>query len=218
MRNRILIIVLVTAISSSGILSGQTTKGNILLGEFSSVMLTGTGNPTNMNLGWSTYKQKSDSGDEDNSDPDKEFSLNLTPRVGYFVINNLALGLDFTLGYTHSKSAGGNYVSSIIRTGTGPFIRYYIPTQKILPFLEANYSIGSSKQMWEYDSFDGEYLTKVQQYGFGIGLGCPIGEKVSFDTLIGYQSHIYKEKEDNEDNERSIIGTLGLKIGLTVFL
>ena len=37
----------------------------------------------NMNLGWSTFKLKSDSGNEDNSDPNKEFSLNLTPRIGY---------------------------------------------------------------------------------------------------------------------------------------
>ncbi len=104
------------------------------------------------------------------------------------------------------------------RFGAGPFLRYYIPSQKLLPFAEASYSIGSSKTAWEYDNFDGERTTKVQQYGFGIGLGVPLGEKVSFDTLIGYQSYIYKEKEDNEDNLRYIVGTIGLKLGLTVIL
>ena len=46
----------------------------------------------------------------------------------------------------------------------------------------------------------------------------PLGEEVSFDTLLGYQSFILKAKEDNEDNVREIIGTIGLKPGLTIFL
>ena len=91
----------------------------------------------NMNLGWSTHKVKSDSGDDDNSDPVKEFSLNLTPRAGYFVINNLAVGLDFTLAYNRMKrTSGGEYISNSTRFGAGPFLRYYIPTQKFLPFAE----------------------------------------------------------------------------------
>jgi hypothetical protein len=218
MRNRTLIIAIALILVSSGILTAQTTKGKFLIGEFSNITLTGTGNPMNMNLGWSTFKLKSDSGNEDNSDPNKEFSLNLTPRIGYFVINNLAFGLDFTIAYTHSKRNGGRYISNITNFGTGPFLRYYIPSQKLLPFAEASYSIGSSKTAWEYDDFDDERTTKVQQYGFGIGLGVPLGEKVSFDSFIGYQSYIYKEKEDNEDNLRYIAGTIGLKLGLTVIL
>lgn len=203
---------------TSGLLSAQTTKGKFLIGEFTNLSLTGTGNPMNMNLGWSTFKQKSDSGNEDNSDPDKEFSLNLTPRVGYFVINNLAVGLDLSMAYTHSKRNGGESVSNITRFGAGPFLRYYIPTQKLLPFAEVNYSFGSSKYAWKSDTYDDERISMVQQYGFGIGLGVPLGEKVSFDMLIGYQSYIYKEKEDNEDNVRYIVGTIGLKLGLTVIL
>lgn len=205
-------------LASSGILSAQTTRGKFLIGEFTNVSLTGNATPTNMNLGWSSHKVKSDSRDGDNSNPSKEFSINLTPRVAYFIIDNLAVGLDFTLDYTHTSGNDGQYISNMTRFGTGPFLRYYIPTPKLLPFAEANYSRGSSKNVWEYDTIDGERTTKVQQYGFGIGLGVPLGEKVSFDMLIGYQSYIYKEKEDNEDNLRYIIGTIGLKLGLTVIL
>ncbi len=101
MRNRTLIIALAVAISSSGILSAQTTKGKFLIGEFTNISLTGNGTQMNMNLGWSNHKVKSDSRDSDNSNPSKEFSINLTPRVAYFVIDNLAVGLDITLAYTH---------------------------------------------------------------------------------------------------------------------
>ena len=219
MRNRTLNFALAIIIISNGILSAQTEKGSFLIGEFTNISLTGAGTPMNMNLGWSTHKVKSDSGDYDNSDADKEFSLNLTPRAGYFVINNLAVGLDFTLAYTHMKrTSGGEYSSNMTRFGAGPFLRYYIRTQKLLPFAEGSYSIGSSKNQWEFDTMDGERSTKVQQWGIGIGLGIPMGEKVAFDALIGYQSNIFKEKDDNEDNVRYIVGTIGLKLGLTVFL
>jgi hypothetical protein len=219
MRNKIFIITITLMLVGSGSLSAQTSKGKFLIGELSTIDLSGADTPTKMNLGWSTFKQKSNSGGEDNSDSDKEFSLNLSPRVGYFIINNLAVGLDFTLAYAHLKSiSGGEYISNKTRFGAGPFVRYYIPTQKLQPFAEASYSIGSSKYKWEYDTLDGERITKVQQYSFGIGLGIPLGEKVSFDTLIGYQSYIFKEKEDNEDNVRFIVGTIGLKLGLTIYL
>ena len=219
MRNRVLGIAFALILFCGGILSAQTGKGTFLIGEFTNISLTGDGTPMNMNLGWSTFKEKSDSGDDDNSNPDKEFSINLIPRVGYFVISNLAVGLDFTLAYNHIKStSGGEYTSN--RTGfrAGPFLRYYIPTQKLLPFAEASYSIGSSKTKWEYGTLDDERSTKIQQWGFGIGLGIPMGEKVAFDALIGYQSNSYKDKEDNDDNLRVIVGTIGLKLGLTVFL
>jgi hypothetical protein len=199
-------------------LSAQTDKGTFLLGEFTNISLTGDGTPLSMNLGWSTHKVKSDSGDEDNSNPDKEFSVNLVPRVGYFVIDNLAVGLDFTLAYNHINSTSGEYISNRTGFGAGPFLRYYIPANKLLPFAEANYSIGSSNTKWDYGTIGGERSTKIQQWGLGVGLGIPMGEKVAFDALIGYQSHMYKEKEDNEDNIRHIVGTIGLKLGLTVLL
>ncbi len=52
----------------------------------------------------------------------------------------------------------------------------------------------------------------------GIGVAIPLGEKASFDALVGYHSTIYKDKEDNENNSRNIVGTVGLKLGFTIFL
>lgn len=219
MKTKTAILVLSFIIIVNGSLSAQTGKGTILIGEFTNINLTGEGTPLNMNLGWSTFKQKSDSGDEDNSNSDKQFAISLTPRMGYFIINNFAVGLDLTIDYTHTEGNGGDYVSNMTRFGAGPFIRYYVPSKKLLPFAEASYSIGSSKTKWEYDNtFDGDYNTQVQQWGLGFGLGIPMGEKVAFDALIGYHSFIYKDKEDNDDNLRFIVGTVGLKLGLTVFL
>lgn len=50
-----------------------------------------------------------------------------------------------------------------------------------------------------------------------VGVAIPLGEKASFDTLLGYQSTSYKAKEDNENNHRTLVGTVGLKPGFTIF-
>ena len=55
-------------------------------------------------------------------------------------------------------------------------------------------------------------------FGGGIGLAAPLGEKVTFDIMAGYDSLTVKDKEDNDDNYRTVIGTLGLKIGFTILL
>jgi hypothetical protein len=71
---------------------------------------------------------------------------------------------------------------------------------------------------WTDGTGEGGDKNQAQQFGIGVGMGFPLGEKVSFDTLIGYQSHIIRVKENNEDNARDIIGTIGLNLGLTIFL
>jgi len=219
MRNRALIFLTAVIFVSGGSLKAQTNQGKFILGELSNVEIFGSGSVTTMNLGMTTFKVKSDTGNEDNSDPDKQFSMNFIPRFGYFVLNNFAVGLDLSLTYSHSNQNSGVYIYNRTQFSAGPFIRYYIPTPKLLPFAEINYSIGSGGYKSYYnDELSGESKYQVQLYGIGIGLGVPLGEKVSFDTKVGYQSFILKAKEDNENNVREIIGTIGLKIGLTIFL
>lgn len=198
------------------LLSAQTGKGALLIGESVTVNLGGITLPTTLNLGWGTYTTKSDT-DEDYSSS-KRFSLNISPKLGYFVVNNLAVGIDFGIVNSKYKSDNADYIWKYNQFTAGPFLRYYIPTQKILPYVEVSYGIGSSKHKTENNSDENVTKYRNQQYGFGIGMGVPLGEKVTFDTLLGYQSFMFKAKEDNEDNLRSIVGTFGLKFGVTVLL
>ncbi len=200
----------------SELLSAQTGKGKFLIGESITINFGGITPPSTMNLGWGTYKTKSDTDDEYYSS--KRFSLNLSPKFGYFVANNLAVGIDFGILNSKYKSDDGDYILKYNQFTAGPFLRYYIPTQKLLPYAEVNYGIGSSKHKTDNNNEENETKYHNQQYGFGIGLGVPLGEKVTFDTLFGYQSFMYKAKEDNEDNFRSIVGIFGLKLGVTVLL
>ncbi len=218
MKTKTTILALALIFLGTGLLSAQTGKGKFLIGESINISFGGVTPPTTMNLGWGTYKVKSD-GDDDRKS--KRFSLNLSPKFGYFVANNLAVGIDFGIVTSKYESGDGDYKLKYNQFTAGPFLRYYVPTQKLLPYAEVSYGIGSSKHKNDdinvpENNRETKYFN--QQYGFGIGLGVPLGEKVTFDSLIGYQSFMYKAKEDNEDNTRSIFGVFGLKLGVTIFL
>ena len=197
-------------------LSAQSSKGKFLIGGITYIEQIGSG-ITSTNIGYTTIKNKDDSGDEDEH-KDKEFSFNFTPKVGYFVIDNLVLGVDFTFASSFGKTTNTEYKNNATYFGAGPFVRYYIPTKKVLPYAEGLYSVGTriNKSIWE----DGEntYKYGVQIYSVGVGVAIPLGEKASFDALVGYQSTTYKAKQDNENNYRTIIGTVGLKLGFTILL
>ncbi len=216
MKIKSLILASVIIAVNCNILSAQTSKGKFLLGELSYVELLGNGVIGSTNLGYSTFQNKSD-GDNDDS-KDKQFSLNIVPRAGYFVIDNLAIGLDVFLATESNKAMHDGYKSSSTFFAVGPFVRYYIPTKKVLPFAEVNYSMGSRKGKSEFDGSEYSYSSAIKLYGAGLGVAIPIGEKVSFDAVAGYHAYVNKDKEDNENNERLVAGTIGLKLGFTVFL
>jgi len=202
---------------NAGLLTAQTNKGNILVGVSSTLNLTGTGTDL-MNLGYTSVKYKSDATGYTEPKPDKTFSINLSPKVGYFVADNMALGLDVNMAVSNEKDGENSAKYNQTLFCAGPFVRYYIPTSKVLPFFELSGAYGSLKSKYDSDSFNDTYTSSILAFGGGIGLAAPLGEKVTFDVLAGYNSLILKSKKDNPDNERTIIGTLGLKIGFTFFL
>ena len=217
MKTKSLILAIAIIAVNCNILNAQTSKGKFLLGELSYIELMGNGVMGSTNLGYSTFQTKSD-GDNDSS-KDKMFSLNIVPRAGYFVIDNLAIGLDVFLATEYYKTMDDSYKSTSTFFAAGPFVRYYIPTQKVLPFAEVNYSIGSRKSKSEFDGSESYSSNNaIKLYGAGLGLAIPIGEKVLFDAMAGYHAYVIKDKENNDNNERFVAGTIGLKLGFSVFL
>ena len=191
-------------------LNAQTSQGKILVGASSTLSFIGTGTDF-FTIGYMSAKYKSDVDEFDESD--QNLILNLSPKVGYFVIDNLALGLDVTLSLSNSNNGGGEYESNTI-FGTGPFIRYYIPTSKVLPFFEVNSIFGTSKS--KKGTY--EYKSSIFSIGGGIGAAVPLGDKVIFDVLAGYNSMTIKNKKYNPYNGRAIVGTIGLKFGFIILL
>ncbi|MCL8006597.1 hypothetical protein [Gelidibacter japonicus] len=100
-------------------LNAQITKGNWLVGG---------------DIAFSYNKSKPES-----SVNFKTYNINLSPNVGYFFWNNLALGLrtDFTHSYTKTDSGTSKFDRFLL----SPFAKYYFLNESkiVNPFIESSY-------------------------------------------------------------------------------
>lgn len=205
---------------TTNLLQAQTNKGNMLIGVSTTLSLTN--NASNIiTLGYSSSKVKSDNPDfEDDDAINKTKTINFSPRVGVFIVDNLAIGVDLSLAHQKQEiKQYDEYVQETNLYGAGPFIRYYIPTNRIKPFIEINSLIAQVNTKSEMSSWGNDESTfSAYGIGAGIGMAIPIGTKATFDLLAGYNNHTVKENEDNEDNYRTVTNSLSLKFGFNVFL
>ena len=203
---------------SFGLLQAQTNKDNFMVGASSSLSLVGGGSEL-MGLGFSTLKFKSDRSGFEESDADKQVSFNLSPQIGYFVADNFAVGLDLNVATSKYTDGVSDDESTQNLFAAGPFVRYYIPASTVLPFVQVGGAFGRINTKFD-NSFIGEQESKsnVVAFGGGAGIAAPLGEKVMLDIMAGYNSLTVKDAEDNDDNDRTVTGTIALRIGFTVFL
>jgi len=211
MKNILVLIVLCAC--SFTFSKAQTGKGRVFVGVSSTYGMAGTGSDL-MTLGFSSTKNKSDTYDDD--DPSKTTSFNVLPKVGYFVIDNLAVGLDVNIATSTEKD--GDYKTTQTLLSAGPFVRYYIPSEKVWPFAELGGSLGSIKYKYGSGSSDSENKSSANSIWGGVGMAVPVGNHVTFDVLAGYRSITLKDKEDNDDNYRTVMGTVGVEVGIIVLL
>jgi len=220
MKNLLILTVSILTINF-GVLSAQTNKGTIFIGGTTAQNFTETGYNF-MSLGYSSGTTKADIDGYESPDPTKLFSVNLMPKAGYFVLDNLVVGLDVNLAFSKINYGSNSGEYSELMIGAGPFIRYYIPKTKILPFFELKSLYGTIKDKTNYlfsgELFEYESNASVLTFGGGVGIAVPIGKKVNFDILVGYDYYTIKETEDNESNYRDVVGTIGLKLGFTILL
>ena len=124
------------------------------------------------NLGFTSTK-------EDNDQEDAVSNFDLDVRAGYFVIDNLAIGLD--LGF--SSTSVGDQSSSGFEAG--PYVRYFLP-MKI--FAEVGYQFGSQKTTVDLGppigEVDVEYGTGA--LNIGVGYAAFLNDNVSIEPIVQY--------------------------------
>jgi hypothetical protein len=154
----------------------QTSHGNIMLGG-----------------DFSITSSKQETGGEDIKTTTFEFS----PSAGYFVIDNLAVGLDLSFS---SETQEDDKESSFL---VGPFARYYKFTsnEKFAFYGQTGFMFGSLK-----DEPDGADETKGSLFNFYISPGFSyfFNEKWALDLrLQGISYTSYDPNKDNDDDKRS---------------
>ncbi len=193
----------------------NTQRGKWLTGLTTTIQNNGA-----PSLGFSSEKRKFDDFETDRYE--KTFTLNLSPKVGYLLWRNLALGLEGSLGIVAIRDDG--FAGSDINGTTwnvGPFARYYIGTKSMRPFVEAGVFLGHEKFIFDDPDprgFDITFKDNTFTYGGGAGVAFILGNKFSLDALIVYNRNVTKEIEDNPDNERTIVSGVFFKLGFSLYL
>ena len=201
------------------VLKAQTVERKFLVGVSSSFSIAGTGSNL-MSFGYTTSKGKSNAFGFKESDPDKATGFNFLPKFGYFVTNNLALGLDINLALSDSvcNSMLYQYTSNNTLISGGPFIRYYILMGGVSPFIELGGSFGINKNKNEYHNIINKSNSSILAFGGGAGIAVPLKRTATFDVMLGYNTLTVKETKNNPDNTRTVMGTIGLKLGFIIFI
>jgi len=196
-------------------LKAQISQGNIMVGVSSVHQFSGAWGSDFMALGFTSSKNISSTGTA--SEPDKEIGVVFLPKVGYLLTDNIAAGLEIITGYYNETDGSDNdkYISTLI--SLGPFVRYYLLLDKFNPFVELNAGFGIEKNKYDAGSFENEYKYTLFSFGGGAGLVIPLGERVTFDVLAGYNNLTYKEKVEGETGGKNKYGTFGLKMGFMVY-
>jgi len=201
MKQLIFLLCIGYAINSYGQTDKPITKGNMLLGG---------------SAGFS-YSKKT--GQYQFSDPyggpflqtieEKNFSLSLSPSIGYFVADGLAIGISPSISYSHNKYGNNTYNGYAI--GIAPFIKNYF-TNGFFISLEPGILYSASNSGNSKSSTIQLYINPAIGYAFFIN------PKVSMEPSIGYlyNKNIYKyESSANETTNSSLIF---FSIGFQVFL
>ena len=174
------------------------------------------------------YNQKND--EQSNLIETTRYYFSFRPQVGYFIANNLSLGLTPTFGLSKAKMENKyspNDDSKSINYGLGIGIDKYFGTGKILPLIGA--SINLSRAMEEYNAYylfpgDTDYtqekIDESKLYTHFIikgGVAYFVNDKVSINLLIDYDYRIISEKVNSQDPEKIKSHDIYLGTGISMF-
>ncbi len=149
----------------------------------------------------------SSSSSKNDFDKRSDFSVHFAPKIGFFVLNKLAVGTDILGSYFHNDS---DYNSTSI--GLGPLARYYFKDGKVAPFGQI-----SGRINWNaYDSFSssgGKETIERQSYNLGLAAGVNyfFNENVALEASLNYGF-----QKSNDLYSR--YNTLNLQIGVATFI
>ncbi len=183
----------------TNILVGQTEKGKFTFSGGTGLQFTST------NI---EYEYDGESfGDIDKS------SFSIMAGAGYFVMDNLSLGLSTTFSSTTTKDEGDKY--TVKSTILMPMVSYYFPVEgNFRPFLQAGAGLASNVEEEDYDGSTDTYKMSGLAYGFGGGASYFINNYISIDFGLAYTVANLKDSDDSDwvQKGQSFGGVVGFSL------
>jgi hypothetical protein len=199
---------------SSTLVFGQFAKGNFFIQGSSSI-------------GFSTEKYTYISGGT-STESSKSTHFGFKPKVGFFVIENLPVGLAIHVDTYKSKGIDTDNENSSNDFIIGPFARYYfLPQEKLKPTAELYVGFGGSKDKSTYSGNKTESKYGIFEFSIGAGASYFVTEHVAFDVLIAYNSTKYNLKSQTSPSDAKSIAAedqsdkytgIGINIGIAITL
>ncbi len=81
------------------------------------------------------------------------FSGSLSPSAGYFLANNLLIGAGVPLSLTTNKfsNPSGDVLYKSTEIGLSPYVRYYVGSGKLKPYVGVSYAYSMTRQRTDMD-------------------------------------------------------------------
>ena len=204
MKNSIYILLLVTV--SLSIATAQTERGRWTVGA---------------QVGNVSYRSS-------NSGPlsSRNTTVLLAPSGGYFIANNVAVGASLPIYYGYYRSrypTTSSFTPAEIKNtqiGLAPFIRAYIGSSKLRPFVNA--TVGFTQQWYSSTNFNTTNQVKNSDnfftYGGAVGVAYFVNQNVSLDASLGYSGGEQRNTADLLNGATTLPGSFGLNVGFRLFL
>jgi hypothetical protein len=195
-RNRFQLIGLFITFSvlSSGMTMAQIKQGTVLAGG-------------RFNISFGTYKNESPGGNQNTTivTTTRYSDVTFNPKVGLFITDALALGVDFNIDSYTSKNKDNGVRSTSSYYTLGAFGRYYFPS-KI--FLEGDLGFGRR-------STNGNATTNIFTYSLGAGYAIFFNDHVALEPMILYKGVNNTNAKDSRYKTHD--GSLQVGVGLQVY-
>ena len=144
-------------------------------------------------------------------------SVSLQPSFGYFIIDDLAIGLSSTITLNSSKYEDGDKYEETTFLIV-PTALYYFPIEgNIRPLIQAGIGFGGSSSKDIPKSGDDEKgSTFGPVFNFGGGAAFFVRENISLNLGISYTSSNFTNSDDNKLQMKQ--GNFAGNIGISVYL
>jgi len=161
-------------------------------------------------LGFSTSGSSSSSGNVTVDGPTSTSFL-LAPMVGYYMNSQMAVGVEFGIGFTSSNNNATPSATKTTATlfGISPFVRYHVVEMgPVSVFGQGSLGIGfgSSKVKTGSVSADGPKTTMFE-IAVRPGISYKLTDQIAIEAFLGGLSYdMTTEKEDDEKNKEYNFG------------
>jgi hypothetical protein len=179
---------------NSGMSMAQLKQGTVLAGG-------------RFNVSFGTIKNESPGSNQNTTivTTTRYSDVTFNPKMGLFITDALALGVDFNIDTYTSKNKDNGVRSTSSYYTLGAFGRYYFPS-KI--FLESGLGFGRK-------STNGNSMTNLFTYSLGAGYAIFFNKNVALEPMILYKG--MKDTNVKDSRYKTSNGSLQVGLGLQVY-